>query len=236
MDRFVTIDGVTLKVNEKGNRFENAEDGTVYTIYINTKRRNRETIQIKGKCYYTNRIIAKAFPEICGEWFDGCQVHHKDRNPSNNMADNLEVISKEKHKKEHEGEFVEQTAYASAIPVHQYTLDGEYVQTFSSSMEAARYIGKSMSAIRNCLCGISSTAFGYRWVHSQEPTMSIEKTPTIKERMREKVGKKITNGELVFNSEIEAAEYYGVSKTAIANCLKGRSETSCGFKWTYCED
>ncbi len=233
MKRNVTIDDTVLIVSDEGNYFENAETGRVYTIFKNKHRRNRECINIKNKMCYTNRIVAKAFPEICGEWFDGCQVHHKDRNPSNNRADNLEVVSKEAHKKEHKGEFVELVAFKNAIPVHQYTLDGEYVQTFSSSMEAARYIGKSMSAIRNCLCGISNTAFGYRWVHSPEPTMFIEKTPTAKENMREKIGKKITNGELVFNSVTEAAEHYGVGPSAIGNCLKGRNQSCCGFKWRY---
>lgn len=233
MNRNVTIDDTILIVSEEGNYFENAETGYVYTIFKNKYRHDRETISIKGKIYYTNRIVAKAFPEICGEWFEGCQVHHKDRNPSNNRADNLEVIDKELHRKEHKGEFVEESIYATAIPVHQYTLDGEYVQTFSSSQEAGRYIGKSMSAIRNCLCGVSTTAFGYRWVHSPEPALFIEKIPTGAEAWRLKNGRKITNGEKEFDSIADAADYYGVGRTAINNCLKGRSQSCCGFKWEY---
>lgn len=44
------------------------------------------------------RLIAKAFPEICGEWFDGCEVDHLDTNRENNSAFNLRVCtSKENH-------------------------------------------------------------------------------------------------------------------------------------------
>ena len=44
-----------------------------------------------------SRIVARAFPDICGEWFGGCQVHHLDENPLNNHADNLKVCTKEEH-------------------------------------------------------------------------------------------------------------------------------------------
>ena len=42
-------------------------------------------------------LVAKAFPEICGEWFEGCQVHHKDGNRINNSPSNLIVCTKEQH-------------------------------------------------------------------------------------------------------------------------------------------
>lgn len=46
-------------------------------------------------------LVAKAFPEICGEWFEGAVVHHKDFNPYNNRADNLQVMTDEEHKQLH---------------------------------------------------------------------------------------------------------------------------------------
>lgn len=45
------------------------------------------------KFYNVHRLVAMAFPEICGEWFDGCQVDHIDTNPSNNIATNLKVCT-----------------------------------------------------------------------------------------------------------------------------------------------
>lgn len=46
-------------------------------------------------------LVAKAFPEICGEWFKGCHVHHKDFNHSNNEATNLICLSPREHVRIH---------------------------------------------------------------------------------------------------------------------------------------
>ena len=44
----------------------------------------------KGKVERVHRIIALTFPEICGNYFEGAVVNHKDENPENNSAFNLE--------------------------------------------------------------------------------------------------------------------------------------------------
>ena len=48
-----------------------------------------------GKPYkrYVHRLVAFAFPEICGEYFDGAECNHKDENPANNNAYNLEWVT-----------------------------------------------------------------------------------------------------------------------------------------------
>jgi hypothetical protein len=40
-----------------------------------------------------HRLVAKAFPEICGKWFEGCQVDHIDTIRTNNNAYNLKVCT-----------------------------------------------------------------------------------------------------------------------------------------------
>lgn len=44
----------------------------------------------QGSVIPVHRIIALTFPEICGEYFEGAVVNHKDENPENNSAFNLE--------------------------------------------------------------------------------------------------------------------------------------------------
>ena len=46
---------------------------------------------IKNKRYFVHRLVAWAFPEICGEWFEGAVVNHKNEITSDNRAENLEV-------------------------------------------------------------------------------------------------------------------------------------------------
>ena len=45
------------------------------------------------KQQYIHSLVAKAFPEICGEWFEDAEVNHKDENKDNNSATNLEVCT-----------------------------------------------------------------------------------------------------------------------------------------------
>lgn len=54
-------------------------------------------ISVDGQNEYIHILVAKNFPEICGEWYDGCEIHHKDFNPKNNDANNLVVVSPEEH-------------------------------------------------------------------------------------------------------------------------------------------
>ena len=54
------------------------------------------------KSYTAHRLVVDAFPEICGEWFEGCNIHHKDHNRLNNSAENLKVMTIDEHKKLHQ--------------------------------------------------------------------------------------------------------------------------------------
>lgn len=55
----------------------------------------------KSKCFTIAKCIVLAFPEICGKWYEGCDIHHKDFERTNDRADNLVVLSKEEHKAIH---------------------------------------------------------------------------------------------------------------------------------------
>lgn len=80
--------------------------GRVFSVKLNRileghilKRGNYKSKRVELNCkeYLLPRLVAKAFPEICGEWFNKCEVHHLDFNPLNNRADNLKVCTKEEH-------------------------------------------------------------------------------------------------------------------------------------------
>lgn len=43
----------------------------------------------KRKLYRIHHLVAKAFPEICGEWFDGAEIDHLNTVITDNRAINL---------------------------------------------------------------------------------------------------------------------------------------------------
>lgn len=126
-----------------------------------------------GKQYphLVHRLVARAFPEICGEWFDGCEIHHKDLNPDNNHASNIVVLSKEEHNRIHqESDVTKQRRFdgqrnrpdCSKVIV-QYTLNMEYVDEYPSTMEAQRKTGLNRHNISRCANGYQKYSQGYIW-------------------------------------------------------------------------
>lgn len=64
----------------------------------NRQRQNRAQVALckdgKPKSVFVSILVAKAFPEICGKWFEGCEVDHIDCDPTNNEATNLRCVTK----------------------------------------------------------------------------------------------------------------------------------------------
>lgn len=139
-----------------------------------------------------NLIVAKAFPEICGEWFDGAVVHHKDFNKLNNVPENLIVLTQSEHAALHYDtqpvtfkKCTEKRAksISKALkgkvnrhlfkPILQYTLDGIFIQRWES-MSSIKVINKktgkktSIGSICSCCKGRVKQAGGYIWRYEKE--------------------------------------------------------------------
>ena len=71
--------------------------------YTSPNGREYFTFVYNGKTYTDTvwKYVVLAFPEICGEWFEGCEIHHKDFDKTNNKAQNLVVMSRREHKQLH---------------------------------------------------------------------------------------------------------------------------------------
>lgn len=103
------------------------------------KKRRYVTLSKNGieQQYLVYRLSAMAFPEICGEWFDGCVVNHKDGNPLNCAVENLEVCT-QRHNMQCIKDRRKQKESVS-IPVEQYSKEGVFIQRFDSIIDAGRY-------------------------------------------------------------------------------------------------
>lgn len=148
--REININGSILYVTEDGRIFGPTKKER--KIQYNKKRQNRQYIHIAHiGTTWVHHLVAKAYPEICGTWFDGCEVHHKDGDVSNNKASNLQIVSQKEHRLLHKGILVQEDKEGNIV--------GEYI----SSLEAERKTGICGAAIRDCLCGKSKTSGGYIW-------------------------------------------------------------------------
>jgi len=51
----------------------------------------------------------------------------------------------------------------SSIPVHQYGLNGKYLNTYKSISDAAKASGAKMNSISDCLRGKMKQTGGFQW-------------------------------------------------------------------------
>ena len=144
----------------------------------------KERVAIRKRHYMVHILVAKAFPEICGKWFDGCQVHHKDQNPLNNRADNLVCLSADEHKqihyalgknqkeknpfsgKHHTDKSKLILAKSHRKPVWQMDLDGNKLVYWFSVTDCERETGMDKAAINRVCLGKQHTSYGYRWCYA----------------------------------------------------------------------
>lgn len=62
---------------------------------LSKKGYNWASLRLNKKAHYypVSHLVAKAFPEICGEWFEGAEVDHINGIRNDNRAVNLKVCS-----------------------------------------------------------------------------------------------------------------------------------------------
>ncbi len=99
-----------------------------------------------------HRMVALAWVD---GWFPGAQVNHKDKNKLNNHASNLEWITG-----------AENITHGKSKEVHQYSVKGAYLNTFTSCLEASKIVGVRKAGISACATGKYKTSGGFKWQYS----------------------------------------------------------------------
>ena len=164
------------RVKSLGN-FEHLKKDEV--VLSEVFRRGYPTVYINGQPTKVSVMVAKAFPEICGEWFEGCEVHHIDHNRDNNLPENLKVLSKEEHRKYHSQSEITYNNKSRAQKKAWETRsrdnskakqpivaikDGSIYRIYDSSKAAAEDLGLCESGISNNLKGRSQYCGGYKFI------------------------------------------------------------------------
>ena len=142
---------------------------------------------------FVHVLVAQAFIGIP----EGCQVHHKDCNKSNNKLDNLAVLTKEEHIRIHnEGKRVEKTCVvcgnkftinksradhrttcseeckiklmrSTQKGILQYTKEGEFVRRWNSIAE----VHNTLNIERTGVCAVCNNRIpsykGYVWMYEE---------------------------------------------------------------------
>lgn len=129
-------------------------------------------------------LVAQAFPEICGEYFEGCHVHHINHNKLDNRPENLIVISSSEHSKIHfkgennprYGDHRKMPNISKALsgkvykekwkPIIQLSLNGEIIKKWEGLNSINKELGYSKGNISSCCNGKLNTAYGFKWQYA----------------------------------------------------------------------
>ena len=125
----------------------------------------------KLRRFFVNRLVAFAFPEICGEWFDGAEADHLNTIRTDNRAINLKWKDRVSNQNNPISLLNRSIAQKKAIkqyglaakPIVQYTLDGKIVKEYRSATEAGKENGFNFKQISACCLGKCKTSRGFIW-------------------------------------------------------------------------
>lgn len=119
----------------------------------------------------------------------------------------------------------------------KYDLDGNYIATFYSYIDAARSVGKEVvSGIRACCKGKQAKAYEYQWKfgNSKENIGKYVKSYNTKNRVK-KVQQFSKNGKFIkeWDSAQIASENVPISVGMIRECANGSKKSAGGYIWKY---
>lgn len=116
--------------------------GRIVKPYTNRQGYSCVKLFLDNKIKYTTVqiLVAKAFPDICGEWFEGAVCNHKNESKWDNRAENIEVVSREFNSAF--GTCAERTKLGFRTPLLVFE-NGVFKKEYESSTAAIKEIGKA---------------------------------------------------------------------------------------------
>ena len=203
--------------------------------------KKKKFVGFNGKIYLLHRIVAKAFPDICGKWFEGCEVHHLDKNPLNNRADNLKVCTKEEHYAYHHDDRVEAGKKLTGVnnPMFGKKHSEETRKKMSDAHrgENNHNYGKPRSEEVRRKISIAKKR-RYAAMTDGERERHNEIIRKSREHLKKPVLQYTLDGEFIkeWDSLMQIERTLGYYNSNISACCKGKLKTCHGFLWRYKSD
>ena len=121
--------------------------------------------------------------------------------------------------------------------IYQYSLKGEFINSYSSCVEAGKANYLYPRVIEKATRGELLTAGNYIWVrvepHTSKKNIKIFKNNEKRSYSPIKVNQYDLNNNFIksFNSINEASKHNHIDNKCIRDCLKGRQKSAGGFIW-----
>lgn len=160
MGRVLSLERISIHGNKVGGLSNIPVHKRI--IYHNMTKRGYLIISLNkdGKQHYysLHRIVALHF---CDGYRQGLVVNHKDENPTNNRADNLEWCTQKYN--QHYGTGIERQAKAQWKGVAQYDSNGKLIATYKSGKEASEKTGFTRACISDWCRKTHQCKKGFIW-------------------------------------------------------------------------
>ena len=114
------------------------------------------------KDFIVHRLVYELFSGVSIP--ESCVIDHIDGNKLNNYIDNLRCITNSENVL---AALYETKTNATAKVVNQYSLNGDYIQSFRSAREAAKQLGLDSSTISKVCRGKNKTHGGFIFKYSE---------------------------------------------------------------------
>ena len=133
---------IKYKKNKKIHLLQPVQTSTGYLMIGLNKDNNRRICLIQ-------RLVARAFPEICGEWFEGCQISHENDIKTDNRAVNLKVCNGSYNMRHNDLCKKRRKFYCGRVA--KYSEDNKILEVFKNTTEAAKDAGVCRGYMSRCL-------------------------------------------------------------------------------------